>query len=250
VRDFEINSEKQESFLSLLENLSPQVTVVFKGTKIDQRLKFYKFIDLKGEVIEYRGFAPWEQDELRLWLRRRVESQGKKISDPALGLLLEICGTNLRFLAGELEKIITYVGERETIKESDVLALASSGEKNVFHLLDALRSKNLKKALVVFQNLFKNKEDLFSLLGAIAAQYRMMLLLKSSSLRDKDPYALAREVGGSRYFVKKCLENIQAFKLDELKKKLAYLLEADLRLKMGEAPQVVFEVLLTLLCGA
>jgi DNA polymerase-3 subunit delta len=248
VRDFEINSEKQESLLSLLENLSPQVTVVFKGTKIDQRSKFYKFIDLKGEVIEYKGFAPWQQHELRSWLRERAQRHDKKISESAINLLAEICGLNLRFLAEEIEKLVTYVGEREEIEENDVLALASPGEKNVFHLLEALRFKNTKKALKVFQDLFKNKEDLSYLLATIASQYRLMLLIKSS--KTTNPSLLAQQAKASPYFVKKCLENINFFSLEELKRNFEYLLQANLRLRTNEEPQVVFEMLLTSLCGA
>jgi DNA polymerase-3 subunit delta len=248
VRDFEINSEKQEPLLALLKNLSPQVTVVFKGARIDQRSKLYKFINMHGEVIEYRGFAPWQQGELRNWLCRRVERYNKKISGSAINLLVEICGSNLRFLANEVEKLITYIGQQREIEESDVLALASPGGKNVFHLLEALRSKNLRKALKVFHNLLKNREDPLQLLGTIATQYRLMLLIKSSEARD--PYALAREIGASPYFVKRCLENIGHFGIEELKENLEHLLQADLSLKMSEKPEVIFEMLITFLCRA
>lgn len=246
VRDSKVNSENQGEIISVLENLPPGVKVIFWAASVDRRSKFFRWVDEQGEVTEFKTFAPWETQELINWIKRRVSAGGRRMSEAGARRLIEISGNNLRVLANEADKLITYIGEREEIREEDVQRLASPGEISAFALLDALREKNLKKSLSLFQVLLKNREDLFQLIGLLAMQYRLMLQIKS--LKERDPNSIARATGGSPYFIRKCLENINHFTLDGLKRSLESLLETSLKLKTGEQQAVVFELLLTSLC--
>lgn len=235
----------QDDIISRLENITQGTTVVFHLSNVDKRSKFFKWIDEHGEVEEFRTFAPWEQRELLEWIEDRTRRGGKKISGEGARLLQEVCGNSLRRLANEVEKLITYVGERGEIREEDVAALALPGETSAFALLDALRGKNLKKSLSLFQLLLRNGEDLFQLLSLMATQYRLMLQIKSL------PEGLSGtgKIKGSPYFIRKCSDNLGRFSLEELKNDLQRLLETNLQLKTGEQQPVVFELLLTSLCG-
>jgi len=248
VRNLKLSAENQEGLISLIKNIPPEVKVVFQAETIDKRSRFYRMASEQGEVLEFRSFAPWELDQLLDWIETYVRRRGKIITEGAARLLQEISGNNLRVLSGEIEKLLTYIGERDQINEEDVLALASPGETSAFSLLDALREKDLKKALSVFQVLLRNREDLFQLLSLLATQYRLMLQIKSLPGQEKDPWKIAKSVKGSPYFVKKCLEGIGRFTQEKLKKSLESLLEANLKLKTGESQTVVFELLLAWLC--
>ncbi|MDD5594533.1 MAG: DNA polymerase III subunit delta, partial [Candidatus Margulisbacteria bacterium] len=182
------------------------------------------------------------------WIGERAQKQGKKISPEAARVLQEITGSNLRLLAGEIEKIATFVGERPAIGEADVLVLAAAGETSAFSLMDALREKNLKKALILFQALLRNREDVFSLLALMASQYRLMLQIKSLSGRESDPNRVARLVGGSPYYVRKCSAGLGRFTLAELKNDLSLLLLAGQKLKTGEQQAAALELLMIDLC--
>jgi DNA polymerase-3 subunit delta len=239
----------QDELISRLENIAPGTTVVFRLPAVDKRSKFFKWIDEHGEVEEFRTFAPWEQHELAGWIKDCVRRGGKKISEGAARLLIEICGSNLRSLANETEKLITDVGGREEVREADVEALASPGEISAFALLDALRAKDLGRSLSLFQVLVRNGQDLFSLLGLIASQFRLMLQIKSLPEREREPGRLARVVRGSPYFIRRCSDNLGRFTLEELKENLSRLAETSLQLKTGAQQPVVFELLLASLCG-
>ena len=242
VRDLEVEEEIQDQLLSLLKNVPPQTTVVFHLPEVDKRSKFFKWVDAHGETEEFKTFAPWDQRGPQSWIRSRVTAGGKMISSGAERLLYEICGNNLRSLTGEIEKLITYIGDRKEIGEDDVAALASPGEINSFTLLEALREKNLQKSLIMFQSLIKNGEDFFHLLSMLVSQYRLMLQIK-------DPKSPNGRIKGSPYFVRKCSENVDRFTLEELKKNMGALLETNLKLKTGQQQSVVFELLITSLCG-
>lgn len=246
VRNFALSSENQAEIISLIENIPEGVKVVFHAQAIDKRSRFYKLMDEQGEAIEFRSFAPWEQEAVVNWIKAQVRSGGKKIDDAGARLLQETCGNNLRMLSGEIEKLITFVGERSEIAEGDVSALASPGEVSAFALLDALRKKDVKAALSLLQVLLRNRTDVFQLLALLTTQYRLMLQIKSFPGKGE----ITRQVAGSPYFVKKCRVDIHRFTIEELKAALEKLLEANLRMKTGESQLAVFELLLASLCGA
>jgi DNA polymerase-3 subunit delta len=250
VNDPAIDADNQNEYISAFNRILPGIKAVFRCGSVDKRSKFYKLISEIGEVVEFKSYAPWETDALTKWIEQQAEKQGKRIQTAAARLLEEICGSRLRVLAGEIEKLITYIGENKEITEEDVRNLSSPGEISAFALLDALREKEAGKVLSLFQVLLKNREDLFQLLSLVTTQYRLMLQVKSVIARTgKDPWKIAKAVGGNPYFVKKCAEKIDRFTLDELKNDLELLLEAGLKMKTGETPSVVFELLLVALCG-
>jgi DNA polymerase-3 subunit delta len=248
VRDFEVETKEQDELISFLKAVPPELKVVFSAAGIDKRSKFFKFLGEQGEVVEFKTFAPWEQEELLGWIKARVQKAGKNIAYDAARLLKEITGSNLRLLAGEIDKIATYIGARPEISEADVLALAASGETSAFSLMDALRGKDLKSAQLLWLGLQRNKEDLFSLLALMASQYRIMLQVKSLAGRESDPNKLARLIGGSPYYVKKCSGGLDRFTLAELKNNLSLLLSTGLKLKTGEDQAATFDLLLADLC--
>lgn len=249
ISGLKISADNQDSYLALLNDLAPGVTVVLRAA-VDQRSKFYRFIAERGEVIECRSFAPWEQDRLVDWIKARVREGGKTISDSAARLFEEISGNNLRLLSSDIGKMITYVGGRNEITADDVLALASPGEKSVFDLLEALRRKNAKEALALFQTLMKNRADLFQLLGTLASQYRIMLQLKALPAGAAgNPRQAAGAIRANPYFVGKCQENVGKFQPAELRSALEQILMTGLKLKTGAAQLVTFELLLSSLCG-
>ncbi|MBI5078802.1 DNA polymerase III subunit delta [Candidatus Saganbacteria bacterium] len=250
VRNPKITPENQEIYLTLIKNMPPGIKLVFAARTADKRTKFYRYIEEKGEVREFKTFAPWEQRALTEWIIDRAGKSGKSISEEGARVLQETCGNNLRVLSSEIEKLATFIGERGEIGEDEVKRLASPGEINAFALLDALREKNIKQSLSLFQNLLKNKEDPFQLLSLLATQYRLMLQIKSLDGKESDPKRIAGIVHGSPYFVKKCMEKIDAFTTKELKEDMENLLEANLKMKTGEPPAVIFELLLTSLCPA
>ncbi|MFA5034818.1 MAG: DNA polymerase III subunit delta [Candidatus Margulisiibacteriota bacterium] len=250
VREIDVTSDNQAEFMAPLINLAPGVTAVFHFSSIDKRMKFFKFLSERAEVTECKSFAPWETEQVENWVWERAQKNGKKLIGDAGRLLIEICGTDLAFLASEIDKLATYVGKKPEINSTDVNKAASQGEVNVFALTDALRYKDLPQALGLFQNLLHNRVELLPLLGLLRTQYRLMLQIKALPGRDRNPFNVAKAIGGNQFNVRKCLETIDRFSLAELKADIQLLLETNLKLKSGESQTVVFETLLTALCGS
>jgi len=242
--------DEQDGVIDALQKTPSNVAVAFVAESIDKRSKFYRYFNDAGEVIECKPFSSFEQQELAGWVVNRVKKEGKRISESNANLLIEVVGLDLYTLVSEIEKLATYIGEKDEISEEDVLLVASRGSRNAFALLDALQKKDLKNALSVFSSLMRNHEEIFPLIGLIASGFRLMLMIKSAPPNDRDPFKIARDAGSSPYFVKRWMGGANHYSLQELTAGMGHLLEAGQKIKMGMPQEVVFEMLLTSLCGA
>lgn len=248
IKNLDLKQKVWEALIPSLESLAMGTTVIFWASSMDKRSKFFKAINKLGDVYEFRAFADWEQEQVVAWIIKIAKALGKSFERSAAAQLQEVCGNNLRKLDSEINKIVTYVGERKTIKSEDVLLLASPGEKSVFILSDALTRKDLPAALSALRVLHNNKVDFFQLLGLLATNYRTMLQIKTFPKPNSQARTIAQAIGASPYFVKKCQANAVKFSKEELKNNLELLLKADLSLKSGYSQLATFELLIANLC--
>ena len=78
----------------------------------------------------------------------------KKISNDAYRALVEMTGFDLRMFAANLEKLISYLGERETIAVEDVAAVLQRTKKDpIYELTNAIVERNADNALFFLKSL-------------------------------------------------------------------------------------------------
>jgi len=245
-------------FVSLLENLNDDTTVIFtfeessdwkNPRKVDKRRKFYKTIKKLGAIQEFNRFADWDTARLSAWVRERVQKEGKTITQDANQALCSIVGGQLGMMSLEIQKLVTYLGERSEIKVEDVLTLTSAGQIASFALVNALRDKDFASAIKALRNMLYYGENEVALLNKIVSQFRTLLQIRY--LQDqKTPYGDAtRIIGGHPYAIKLLFEAAKKFKLAELKDIFQILAEADYKLKTGQLDkEVILEMIITDIC--
>ncbi|MFC1496127.1 DNA polymerase III subunit delta [Candidatus Margulisiibacteriota bacterium] len=222
--------------------------VLVSPKNLNKRKKIYKLIESIGEVKEFKSFTDWEINQVAAWVVGRVGEAAKKISLAAAQLLVEISGKNLLTLSLEIEKLIAYGGDKITIREADILKLASKKEMHVFSFTDALKEKKIKLALALQEKIVKNKEPVVPLIALLASQFKVLLLVKLLSQQGLRGAEIARRLGASPYYIKKCLNQAAKYSHNQLRAVMFYLYQADLRLKRGEAAKVVLPLVIADIC--
>ena len=250
IDSFKSDEKDEERLFDALRGLSDSVKVVFVYYDgLDRRRKFYKFIEKIADVKEFKRFTEWEQDKVLAWIVNRVNMYKKKIGSHAANLLIEIVGYNLRMLDKEIEKIATYIGDRDLIEENDVTSLSSAGEVDSFAFSNAIRDKDTREALICLNRLFKDNQNPHMLVGMLAKLYRMLLQVKYLEDKGYGQYDIARELNAKPFFIKKCAERTGRFTLKELMNDIKMLHHADLKMKSGSSPKLVLEMLIPELCN-
>lgn len=102
-------------------------------------------------VIKAKGFSiacSAEPSEFRQLIKDHLEPSGKKLSERALEALKEMSAGSVSRALEELPKLVSYVGEADTIQEDTVRTVVlPSREWNVFKLVDAAVEGDAANAL-------------------------------------------------------------------------------------------------------
>ena len=124
------------------------LVLAMTNKSLDKRTSIYKKALEKGVVFES---VPLKENRLVFWIDNYIRSAGKSITPDASMLMADYCGTELRKLSLELNKLITNLGDEEKvitplhIEEN----IGISREYNVFELTRALSTKDQAKAFKI-----------------------------------------------------------------------------------------------------
>ena len=122
--------------------------------------------------------------QLEAWLIRRARAAGSDLTPEGALLLASSGSESLWALAGEIEKLSTYVGRGGKIGPEEVRALTPASHRSrVFDLTDALARRDRGRALVLLHELLESGESPFGLLALVASQTRSLIQIKALSER-------------------------------------------------------------------
>ena len=260
----DVNSLKKDARKTLDEYLkspAPDLLLIMTataGTKADGQLA------ASTTVLEFDYLTG---DRIPRWIAHYANNGlGIPISEPAIELLQAAVGSDLHQLAGELDKLASYVQGRDKIEEDDVAAIVGvrRGETQA-DLLDAVADRNVSRSLeLIPQVLAQPKTTAVSVVMALSTQ---MLAIswgrarldegRSRSRLTQEYFDFLRETGaftgrswGSATAV--WARAAERWNREALDRALDSLLEADIALKesrVSSEEQLLATVVLSL-CAA
>jgi len=182
-----------------------------------------------------RHFAIPTGEELEKWIRQRAQGKGVTIASEAVSLLATHVGQNPRLLDQELEKLAAYVGDGGTIGCQDVERLVSSvQEVNIFQMVDALGSRDGRRALQLLHRLFDGGAAPLYVLTMITRQFRLLLQAREMDAQGVPAAEMARQMEVPPFVARKCLQQALNFRPADLRSIMAQLLEIDVGIKTGQ----------------
>jgi len=247
---------------------------------IDKRRRLYKVIRKAGVVVDCsiaqgdRAVDKRQQKEtLTDYMRAVLTRAGKTMTPEGFESLYQKTGSGLRNFSNELEKLITFVGDRKEISAEDVDKASDKTKADpVYELTNAIGERDPEKALFFVDSLLK--ADLFPLqvLAATINQVRKLLLARDFTqgpqgrnwkrgmgygafqktiLKELEKGEGGTLMGkGHPFVVYKTFVHADNYTFDELAEALEVLLDADIRLKTsGQDPKLVLERVILAICG-
>ncbi|HID10484.1 MAG TPA: DNA polymerase III subunit delta [Candidatus Latescibacteria bacterium] len=229
-----------------LSALPPSACAIFSGEKVDRRL-------LPDEVLResfWAEFGPLRGRRLMGWLAERARRLDKELSREAAELLVAYLGEDLWALAGELEKLSSYVGERRRIECKDVQEAAGAWAVQVFKLTDAVGAGDVGRAMAFLHQVLEAGESANVVLALLRRHWKVLAKLALLRQGRKPESRLAAEVGVPQYFLGRYLQQAEGRSGGELAKEVEAILRAEHRLRSGGGDaRTVLSLLLWELCG-
>jgi DNA polymerase III subunit delta len=156
------------------------------------------------------------------------------ITPENIQLLIDIVGENRGLLEDQVEKIVTYTGEKREINHQDIIALAAgTKEYTIFDLQNAVGQKNKNLSLKYAYNLLdKGKEPVFIIF--MLAKYFITLTRMGEIMQQNiSSSAAAKMLGIFEWTYKDYISARKLYTEKQLKSAAEALLKADLSLKTG-----------------
>ena len=188
--------------------------------------------------------------ELSSWITRYLVSRGKKIESGAVDMLKELNGPNLESLSQELEKLLCFADKRDTVTAEDVeLLVGKSAVESAFELGWAIGDKDLAKAMRMVASIMLEGKRPHETVGLISWHLNKMLKAKVLMLRGETAYSISGILRIARKYQDSFFKQVKSFSLEQIKKKMDVLLEADLDIKRTRFdPNLVLEIAVIRLC--
>jgi DNA polymerase III delta subunit len=256
-----LNNTEAEIVKAYFEDPTPQTVMVFlhpfKLLRKTSVVKLFSSLPA-SEVIELK---PLRIPQVLTWMDRRISLSGKSASREAKSRLIELAGSDLGMIDSELNKLVTYVGDKTRIELDDVNQVCGWVKSFVeWEVTNNLEVRDYDKSLIALDKLL-NKEGIKPeyILGIMAKFFRQLFLTKQW-LREhsKDRRAIFKilkpqiqEKFGSFYTTKfaEFYRLVDRVSMEEISRYVEDLGRIDMALKTtDQSPMVLFEGFLFQFC--
>ncbi len=254
--------------------------LVLTADIVDKRRKLYKTIKKVGVVIDCsmpkgdrKAEKQKQQEALRGHMKKVLEEVGKTMAPGGFEALYEKIGPDIRSFNGELDKLVTFVGEQEKILPSDIETISERTRQDpIYEMSNAVAERDTPKALFFLDSLLQNNVYPLQVLAVVGNQIRKLILAKDfihsksgsdwkkdlsyagfqktllPKLEEREPDLLTGNA--HPYAVYMTFKQSNNYTITELTRALELLLDADIRLKTsGQNAKVVLENATLRICG-
>ncbi len=248
-------ADRLEPLIDYAGDPNPTTTLVLVAAKIAKNMRIYKAIDALGGVGHYA--APKRGEYPRIVIEMFAD-RGKTIGRDAAEVLARAVGfdtqakDNLRRLEIEVEKVLAYTGERETLSRQDVEEVVSeTAPTSVFELTDAIGARDCRGALALLARLIDAQE---SVLGIHALSLRLVRqLLSARAVIERPDHGrsgdtVAKVLGVQPWLATKILKQAERYSTAELVDALRLAADSEAQMKTSRDPRLVYERWLVAVC--
>jgi DNA polymerase-3 subunit delta len=228
------SADELSLFLKYLDSPNEDAILVLVADKVDWRLKFFKALKDKGMVV---SFDPPRGKGLVTWVQDAMKRRGPDMTRPAAEALIEQVGTDPAELDREVEKISLYAMGQSRVDVDAVREAARLGHTaNVFKLGDAVGRQNVDEAMAAIDDLLATDHHLPVLIMLIR-HFRILLKAKIFMDAKRPKNEAPKALGVPPFTIGNYMDQARELSLEEIKKGLVRLQQANLTLVTTQTPE-------------
>jgi DNA polymerase-3 subunit delta len=176
-----LSSTEARLLKDYFESPTPQTILlfIFEG-KIRKNASILKFFQsLPKSIACVRELKPLKDQPLLAWMNRKLQSMGKVASREAMVRLTELAGNDLSRINAELEKVVTFIGEKRTVDIDDINQITGRIRSSLeWEIRDSIANADYDRSLFILDNLFKEGIRPEFILGILTNFFKEILLAK------------------------------------------------------------------------
>jgi len=278
------NASELDILIDWMKDILPTtVLIIIVYTNLSSNDRLLKAVSQVGTVlgfIRFRQSTYVNRDPMYQMVVNKLKDQKKTIAPDAFSELQKKTGNDMRQIFDELDKISTYVGERQRIEKKDIEELVTKSDfEGIFDLTNAVAQKSLPLALANLRSILDKGDHPILIHSMLTRQIRSLLQVKlllemghlnqeasqmnydvfqqrvyknlSPEVINQLPDSKQSNILKQPYPLHLTLRQAKNFTIKELTRAMERLLEADIQLKTGSlTPELVVEMLIIDLCSS
>ena len=224
-------STKTTALTDALKVISEDVVFILCEEKIDKRTGLYKFANKNGVAEEFKKETP---ESLARWVQGYVKNRGKR-TDPSTAMyIVNEIGTDMTLLSLELDKLVAWCLDRDTITNDDVDTVCTHQVNNkIFDMITAISNRRQREALRLYYDLLTLRESPFHILALLVRQYTNLLAVKDGLSKNRGVNLIAEQTGIQDWLVRRLSGVARNMSFDDIRSALEACAEADQDIKNG-----------------
>ena len=251
IEDIDDSFLNDENMTEYVRSPSPTTVVIYyyKNSKINENWKFFKELKNK-EYFKLNKIRLLYDNELPPYIKNLSKEKGIMLSDEAAYYIMRYTGNNILNIDSELNKLASGAKtdknkgmEKIEIPLSKIKSVISFSKKfNIFDLIDKILERDLKAAFSIFNIIYGDGEEPIKIISILYNEIRKLHRAKIQERSGMDFETILSVNSVLPFLKKKFIKNLSSFKIQELKKTVKLLEDADLKLKTTSyPPDLIFE---------
>ena len=236
-----------EELAAYIPEVAESTCFIFVESEVDKRNKLYKQVKKSGRIVCFER----QNDEILMrWVGGRLKKEGKAMTREAYQRFITKTGNDMENIDRELEKLICYCMDRDTIEEEQVEAICvEQTENKIFEMINAISEKRQKQALDLYYDLLTLKEPPMRILFLILRQFQKLMLIKELTGQGTDSRTIASKAGMPEFAVRKNQRMAGNFTMRQIREAIEDGVEFEESVKSGRMNDRIAVELLIVKCS-
>lgn len=234
---YEGKKQESEKLTEYINKLPKTSIIIFFEKNVDKRLKIFKEFKKIAYITEINYL---KETDLCVWISNIFNMHSKKIDTSTIIYLIRFVGSDMKLLYNEVNKILDYKNLEDFISKEDIEKICTKSlETTVFELISSIGSKDLAKAIDLYNNLLFNKISPFMVLSMIYRQFKLILQVKYLNNQGFSTSEISKKLSILDFIVKDCIKQGKNFTNKILLKGLEDCLITDFNIKTGKIQDIL-----------
>lgn len=211
-----INDNDRDYLIRYLNNNnSNDRYIVLIAGKVDGRSKDYKIFKDKFKIIDLLQVDNGK--DIYKYVEDYIKDRGYKIDKYNLDYLVELLGNDINNINNEIDKILLYLNDDQVISREVIDKLVSDNIDNImYEFTNAVLDRDYENISKMYNDFKIENVGYDYLIGSLGNALRGALVIKILYNQGNSNSEIAKFIGKKEFYVKKMIERLYNYTVDDL----------------------------------
>lgn len=211
-----INDNDRDYLIRYLNNNnSNDRYIILIAGKVDGRSKDYKIFKDKFKIIDLLQVDNGK--DICKYVEDYIKDRGYKIDKYNLDYLVELLGNDINNINNEIDKILLYLNDDQVISREVIDKLVSDNIDNImYEFTNAVLDRDYEKISKMYNDFKMENVGYDYLIGSLGNALRGALVIKILYNQGNSNNEIAKFIGKKEFYVKKMIERLYNYTVDDL----------------------------------